>query len=197
MSQSADAGDHEQARRFGSSPKDQTSPPGPWMSKESAPIATSTVGLFQGSSGNALNDSTANAANRDIWNVSNMHIHLPQPRPAGQNPSFATPPQSERQSLSTFSYILSTFTSLVTRTAVTLTAQEHGMLASTMPAKPTSAPSEACSEDQTDFGSDNLHASENIKTESGDLEIVSTPALIPSSPYLSTLRPFSTTLTWM
>ncbi|KAH6887266.1 hypothetical protein BKA70DRAFT_1333411 [Coprinopsis sp. MPI-PUGE-AT-0042] len=55
--------------------------PRPEHRPTSASIPTSNARLFQGGSNNALNNSTASMANRDIWNLSNVHIHLPHASP--------------------------------------------------------------------------------------------------------------------
>ncbi|KAH6880879.1 hypothetical protein BKA70DRAFT_1447089 [Coprinopsis sp. MPI-PUGE-AT-0042] len=57
------------------------------------PASAATVGLFQGGSGNGLNNSIANAANRDVWNLSNVHIHLPHASHTGQTPSLLSQPE--------------------------------------------------------------------------------------------------------
>ncbi|KAH6912112.1 hypothetical protein BKA70DRAFT_826009 [Coprinopsis sp. MPI-PUGE-AT-0042] len=145
-----------------------------WLPNQSAPILPSSAGLFQGSSGNALSNSTANVATHgDILNVGTVNIHLPQPSHAGQGPSSL--PQSEQQPFSRFSYILSTITDLATRTAVTLGSPTPGAPYPRMPSNPLGTPGFAAvyPPDTTVLGSENNHTytSESITIESGDFEI--------------------------
>ncbi|KAH6884337.1 hypothetical protein BKA70DRAFT_1339685 [Coprinopsis sp. MPI-PUGE-AT-0042] len=155
--------------------------PGGWPITTPAPIpASGTIGLFQGgSSGNALNNSTANAAHGDIWNVGNMHIHLPDTSHVEQAPS--SPPQ---QPVSIFSYILSTFTTLAAHTAVTLGSLQYGASYTMTPPNPlTTTPdlASAYRPDPTVLDSESVHvqvtdtissqAAENMEEESGDFEI--------------------------
>ncbi|KAH6880896.1 hypothetical protein BKA70DRAFT_1411665 [Coprinopsis sp. MPI-PUGE-AT-0042] len=139
-----------------------------WPTATPAPIPASTVGLFQGSSGNALNNSTANAANRDIWNVGNVHFHLP-PSHVGQGLS------SLLQPLTMFSYIFSTFTGLIPRTAVTVGSPQERVPDTTTPSDPPAAtPGLATAlPDPTvsDAESGDAQATENIQIESGDFHI--------------------------
>ncbi|KAH6880931.1 hypothetical protein BKA70DRAFT_173854 [Coprinopsis sp. MPI-PUGE-AT-0042] len=138
----------------------------PWLptqistpSTTSAAIPTSTAGLFQGGSDNALHNSTASTANRDVWNLSNVHIHLPHGLHSGQGPTSL--PQLLRQPLSVFSYVLSTFATLIPHTTVTVDSQQYEapctMVPSNLPAVPPSVPVSACP-DPNVFGSENNNA---------------------------------------
>ncbi|KAH6869350.1 hypothetical protein BKA70DRAFT_1452007 [Coprinopsis sp. MPI-PUGE-AT-0042] len=80
MADDVDASDHE--KDLISSGPTQLSGPSPegrrpegWLPNQSASIPTSTVGLFHRSSANTLNNSTANAANRDVWNLHGRLSH--------------------------------------------------------------------------------------------------------------------------
>ncbi|KAH6880875.1 hypothetical protein BKA70DRAFT_1343118 [Coprinopsis sp. MPI-PUGE-AT-0042] len=139
---------------------------------------TATVGLFQGSSGNALTNSAANAAHRDIWNVGNVHIYPSHALHAGQG--LSSLPQ---QPLSIFSYILSTFTTLVARTAVTLGSPQYGAPYATMLPNPSATPSfdvaqlpdptNGSSERRSAQAADEIpsEATEGAEIKSGDFEI--------------------------
>ncbi|KAH6903513.1 hypothetical protein BKA70DRAFT_599158 [Coprinopsis sp. MPI-PUGE-AT-0042] len=90
-----------------------------------------------------------------------MHIHLPPAPHGGQGSSSL--PQPLQQPSSIFSYVLSTFTGLVARTAVTLGSLQHEPPRTAMPSMDATV---------LGFDIDNAHASESIETESGDFEIM-------------------------
>ncbi|KAH6913545.1 hypothetical protein BKA70DRAFT_725422 [Coprinopsis sp. MPI-PUGE-AT-0042] len=76
------------------------------MAAQGIPLSAANTGMFQGGSGNALNNSTANVASRDVWNVKkDYHIHLPQAShsAAGHGyPSFPQPNQDHRDNYPCF-----------------------------------------------------------------------------------------------
>ncbi|KAH6913521.1 hypothetical protein BKA70DRAFT_1525895 [Coprinopsis sp. MPI-PUGE-AT-0042] len=147
------------------------------QSTTSAVIPASNAGLFQGGSDNALHNSTASMANRDMWNLSNVHIHLPHASHGGQgSPSL---PQLLRQPLSIFSYVLSTFATLVPHTAVTLDSQQYEAPYTIMPSNPPAVPSSCPDPNVSSSENNNTRATEGIPsradgvvtTEFGNVEI--------------------------
>jgi hypothetical protein len=141
--------------------------PGEWPSDQPS---ASTVGLFQGSSGNALNNSTAIAAHRDVWNVENLHFHLPQASDTGPGPFPLLQP---------LQYIISTFTSfLTTRTAVTVGSPQQNAPSTTAPRNfPTATPGLA-EPDETDFAPDDADVQASETTQARHFEVVSCPAVM-------------------
>ncbi|KAH6913523.1 hypothetical protein BKA70DRAFT_1558832 [Coprinopsis sp. MPI-PUGE-AT-0042] len=155
----------------------------PWLptqmstrSTTSAVIPASTAGLFQGGSDNALHNSTASMANRDMWNLSNVHIHLPHASHGGQgSPSL---PQLLRQPFSIFSYVLSIFATLIPHTAVTLDSQQYEAPYTIMPSDPSLPansrpdPNVLGSESDGTLAADAIPSqAEAVSTEFGNLEI--------------------------
>ncbi|KAH6913518.1 hypothetical protein BKA70DRAFT_1421785 [Coprinopsis sp. MPI-PUGE-AT-0042] len=125
----------------------------------SASIPTSNARLFQGGSDNALNNSTASMANRDIWNLSNVHIHLPHALHDGQGPTSL--PQLLRQPLSIFSYVLSTFATLIPHTSVTVDSQQYEAPYTMAPSNPPTVPPNVPTSSYPDL---NVSSSENNGT---------------------------------
>ncbi|KAH6874975.1 hypothetical protein BKA70DRAFT_1449092 [Coprinopsis sp. MPI-PUGE-AT-0042] len=149
----------------------------------SAPIPTSATRMFHGGSDNALNNSTANLANRDVVSVGSMHVHIHEASRAGQEPSSL--PQLLRQPLSILSYIRSTFAALPTRKAVTvLDSPQDGASSTGTPASSSAATPDltiahppdpnilgAEGENTQDAEETPLQATEGIETEAGSFEI--------------------------
>ncbi|KAH6911150.1 G-protein alpha subunit-domain-containing protein [Coprinopsis sp. MPI-PUGE-AT-0042] len=175
-----------------STPHDGILPPAqplPWLPNQSieptttsAPTHASTAELFQGGSHNALNNSTANVANRDVLHVGNTHLHLSHPSHAEQGPS--TPLQILQNPVFnlTFPYVLSTATPLAAQTAVTLSPQDGAPNALMLPS-PSATPSLAMPQlpEPTVLGSESdtgqatnaapFQMGENTETERGSFEI--------------------------
>ncbi|KAH6903480.1 hypothetical protein BKA70DRAFT_1301103 [Coprinopsis sp. MPI-PUGE-AT-0042] len=137
-----------------------------------AALPTSTIGLFQGSSGNAsaLNNSTVNAANRDIQNTGDSYIHPPHAPHAGQGLFSLLQPL--QQTLSTPSSVLSTLTRLLPRTAITVGSPQERATHTTMPSNPLATA-------HPDLIVCDVQTAENVLAESGDVETVSCHAVIP------------------
>lgn len=161
MVQDGGSDDRDTAPAILSNPSPQDVSTGRWLPNQPAPISASA--LFQGSSGNVLHNSPANAANRDIWNIGNLHLHPQQP-------------------VSTLSYILSTFTDMLTRTAVTLGSPQGATRTIAAPNPPAATPNlpvadRAVFASETGDGQPAL--AESLRT--GTVEIVSCAAVTVSA----------------